>query len=458
MGVSYNVQIWGIRKRPYSKPFQLRWQVGTFPKAESFLTKGLAESRRAQLVTAARAGEPFDEESGLPLSMLKGEEVSWYQHARNYIAMKWDDSPAKTRTTLAEAMATVTPALVKDTRGMPDAYALRTALYGWAFNKSRWESEIPEDVQRTLAWVERKSLPISALADSLTTRKALTALTKLLDGTTAAPSTTRRKRAIFHNAVGFALEAGHLTGNPLHRIQWKIPDVIEVVEPEVAVNPEQAAALLRAVREQGKRGRHLEAFFGCLYFAGMRPAEAVWLRRADCTLPRRGWGSLRLSETRPRVGSSWTDDGASHDKRGLKWRPRKAVRTVPIPPELVSLLRWHLERFGTEPDGRLFRTSRGGMVQESGYGAVWAEARAHTFTSPAQFKSPLGRRPYDLRHAAVSLWLNSGVDPSEVARRAGHSLAVLLRVYAKCLHGGEAAANDAISARLNRNPPPGSAR
>jgi hypothetical protein len=29
--------------------------------------------------------------------------------------------------------------------------------------------------------------------------------------------------------------------------------------------------------------------------------------------------------------------------------------------------------------------------------------------TPAQCRSPLGRRPYDLRHAAVSLWLNSGV-------------------------------------------------
>lgn len=452
MGISYQVQIWGIRKRPYSKPFQLRWQVGAFPKAESFLTKGLAESRRAQLVTAARAGEAFDEDSGLPLSMLKGEEVTWYQHARDYIEMKWEGSPAKTRTTLAEAMATVTPALVKDTKGMPDAHAMRTALYGWAFNKSRWDVEHPEDVKRTLAWIERKSLPVSALSDSLTTRRALNALAKLLDGKTAAPSTTRRKRAIFHNSLGYAIEAGHLTDNPLHRVQWKIPDVVEVVEPEVAVNPEQAAALLAAVRAQGARGRHLEAFFGCLYFAGMRPAEAVWLRRPDCTLPRRGWGSLRLSETRPRVGSSWTDDGASHDKRGLKWRPARAVRTVPIPPDLVALLRWHLERFGTEADGRLFRTSRGGLVQESGYGAVWAVARSEALSAD-QINSPLGRRPYDLRHAAVSLWLSSGVDPSEVARRAGHSLAVLLRVYAKCLHGSEGAANDAISARLNKKPP-----
>ena len=34
-------------------------------------------------------------------------------------------------------------------------------------------------------------------------------------------------------------------------------------------------------------------------------------------------------------------------------------------------------------------------------------------------------RRYDLRHAAVSLWLNAGVPAPTVARRAGHSVEVL---------------------------------
>jgi len=46
--------------------------------------------------------------------------------------------------------------------------------------------------------------------------------------------------------------------------------------------------------------------------------------------------------------------------------------------------------------------------------------------------SPLVDRPYALRHAAVSLWLNAGVPVTEVAERAGHGVDVLLRVYAKC--------------------------
>jgi integrase len=41
-------------------------------------------------------------------------------------------------------------------------------------------------------------------------------------------------------------------------------------------------------------------------------------------------------------------------------------------------------------------------------------------------------RPYDLRHAALSLWLASGAPPAEVAARAGHSVCVLVTIYCGC--------------------------
>ena len=66
----------------------------------------------------------------------------------------------------------------------------------------------------------------------------------------------------------------------------------------------------------------------------------------------------------------------------------------------------------------------------------------------AQYRSPLGRRPYDLRHAAVSLWLNSGVPATEVARRAGHGVAALLKIYAHCIDGQATAANQRIAEAL----------
>jgi hypothetical protein len=95
-------------------------------------------------------------------------------------------------------------------------------------------------------------------------------------------------------------------------------------------------------------------------------------------------------------------------------------------------------------DGRVFQTARGGILQDSGYNEVWDQARREALT-PAQYRSPLGRRPYDLRHAAVSLWLNSGVPATEVARRAGHGVAVLLKIYAHCIDGQATAANQRIA-------------
>jgi hypothetical protein len=41
----------------------------------------------------------------------------------------------------------------------------------------------------------------------------------------------------------------------------------------------------------------------------------------------------------------------------------------------------------------------------------------------------------DLRHARISFWLYSGVDPAECARRAGQSVEVLFRHHAKFLGG-----------------------
>jgi hypothetical protein len=70
---------------------------------------------------------------------------------------------------------------------------------------------------------------------------------------------------------------------------------------------------------------------------------------------------------------------------------------------------------------------------------------ADTWTRAA----PLGRRPHDPRHAAVSLWLNSGVPATEVARRAGHGVAVLLKTYVHCIDGQANAANQRITDALS---------
>jgi hypothetical protein len=123
----------------------------------------------------------------------------------------------------------------------------------------------------------------------------------------------------------------------------------------------------------------------------------------------------------------------------------------------VKLLRAHIKRYGTTPDGQVFQTTWGGIIQDLAYSAVWAGARKTALTK-AQYRCQLGHRPYDLRHAAVPLWLNSGVPTTEVARRAGHGVAVLLKIYAHCIDGQADAANQRITNALgtkDTKPEPG---
>ncbi|WP_433245937.1 tyrosine-type recombinase/integrase [Streptosporangium sp. CA-135522] len=237
--------------------------------------------------------------------------------------------------------------------------------------------------------------------------------------------------------------------NPLHEIKWKQPKAVTVVDPRTVINPAQAKQLLAAVPKVGRtRGVRLKALFACIYYAGLRPEEATNLRLKNCTLPESGWGQIILEKVRPQANKRWTDSGETHESRSLKHRAKKETREIPIPSALVAILREHIDAYGTEDDGRLFRTTKGGCYSSSACSYVWQEARALVFTDE-QVRSPLAARPYDLRHAALSLWLNAGVPATEVAKRAGHSVEVLHRVYAKCMEGQQERMNGKIGSALD---------
>jgi hypothetical protein len=72
------------------------------------------------------------------------------------------------------------------------------------------------------------------------------------------------------------------------------------------------------------------------------------------------------------------------------------------------------------------------------------ETVRETALLPGQVSSVMAARPYDLRHAGVSQWLNSRVPAPEGAARAGRSVDVVLWIYAKCLDGQESEMNDRV--------------
>lgn len=440
MDPSYDVRIWTVRSYEGKKrtTYRLRWYVAERSFTESFATNALAEAFRAKLVTATREGFAFDTQAGLPEHMMPKKPVikgpTVYEHLIEYAEMKWPRLAANSRSGVAETLATVAPALTNDLPGRPAAVLLRRALYRYAFNFGKGQDKPSQDISDALTWIATASIPLKDLADACVVRKALDVLSMKMDGSTAAAKSVTRKRAVFYNALGYAVELNRLAANPIDQVSWKAPKTTEIIDRRVVVNPTQARALLDAVRAQGRYGEKLAAFFALMYFAALRPSEAKSLREDQCDLPETGWGTLYLAKTSPRAGAAWTDDGKPHDERGLKHRAADEVRPVPACPELVAFLREHIAMFPPKNGGPLFVAARGGVVNDSIYTMVWRNARFDALTA-RQFTSPMAKRPYDLRHAAVSTWLNAGVPPTQIAEWAGHSVEVLLRVYAKCIDG-----------------------
>jgi hypothetical protein len=90
---------------------------------------------------------------------------------------------------------------------------------------------------------------------------------RILDGKPAAGSTQRRKRSVFCNALGYAVEQGHLAPSPVDRLPSTTPAVAAIVDCRVVVSSARARVLLADVRS-----------LACLYYAALRPSEAVMLR------------------------------------------------------------------------------------------------------------------------------------------------------------------------------------
>ena len=450
---TYDVRIFSIREhkgidRKTGKPrstYRVRWKVAGRECGKSFQTSALAESFRSRLIIAQREGIVFDEKTGLPEPMAREQNSrTWYEHAVAFVDMKWPRASAKHRKSIAEALTTATLALLATDRGVPGDEGLRRALNSWVFNRTRRESgEPPTDLAPAVQWLSSNTVNMTALTDPALVRKVLDALAMRIDGKAAAANTVARKRAVFYGALRYGVELGTFDVHPMDRVNWVAPKANEEVDRRVVANPTQARALLAAVRAQVPE---LEAFFGTMYYSALRPEEALHLREDEYERPKKkgGWGWLRLTGATVAVGRDWSDSEGTTEDRELKHRSKKATRDVPAPPALCVLIEKHLHQFGTGPDGKLFVTRRGPggryvptlgqPIPNNTYTKAWRDARKVTLT-PAQQRSPLAGRPYDLRHAAVSLWLNAGVPAPQVAEWAGHSVHVLMKVYAKCVYG-----------------------
>lgn len=454
---SYDVKVYKIDERKSTKKvgkstssYRVRWQVAGVRFADTFRTKALAESFHAKLITAQREGIAFDERCGLPEPMArKLNSRTWYEHAVAFTDLKWPRASAHHRKGIAETLTGVTMSLLSTGHGMPTESTLRKALRTYVFNSPRRKAgPPPADLAAAVTWVKGHTVDLGDLTDAELVRKVLDGLALKLDGTPAAAATVYRKRAVFSGALRYAVELDRLDAHPMEKVSWEAPKLTEEVDRGAVANQEQAARLLKGVRETKPE---LEAFYGAMYYAALRPEEVLHLRDDEYERPKKkgGWGRLHLTGAIVEVGSGWGDDEDTIEVRGLKHRAPTAFRDVPAPPPLCMMLDRHIRKWPPGPQGRLFVSRRGPggkfvltagrPVTRNAIGTTWRKAREIALT-PAEYRSPLAETPYHLRHACVSYQLSRGVSPALVAKWAGHSIKVLLTTYASWIFGEEAAA------------------
>ena len=115
---------------------------------------------------------------------------------------------------------------------------------------------------------------------------------------------------------------------------------------------------------------------------------------------------------------------------------------MPIPADLVALLRSWLDAGDFDDDELISRSRKGNRPSGSNWRRAWRLALAKIDYPPL--------RPYDCRHFAATTWLHAGVPLGEAARRLGHSVETLVSTYIGALKGDETASNEMIDRYCTR--------
>jgi integrase len=407
------------------KPWLVRWTVDREPFSRPYRTKAEADRLRSRLLVAQQDGDRFDRRTGEPESWTPAaSELQVCAWARLWVAGEWHDWAPRTRTSAVEALCRFLP-LVCDPKAPAPPRGLRSYLRRtlppdatvnpgdecehwlgrWGLTLGELNRELLADVERRLA-VGDKGQPLAA-------------------------STAGRYRKVAHTCVKRSVELGRLPADPwppspTGRSRRKARRKRSAVDIRRLPDPATMAAILQSLPTHQPGSRTYQAMTAVIYFAGLRPSEVVMLRPHALRLPDQGWGAIDVVE----ADIDWDEPG----------EPKTGNRTVPIPPELVVLLRTWIANRSLGPGDLLFRTRTGRRPTPSNWGRALKRACAKVGRQPM--------RVYDCRHACATAWLRAGVPLGEVARRLGHSVETLVSIYVGPLDGDDLAANKLIDAAM----------
>jgi integrase len=421
------VQIWSVQDRRSNRlarrPWYVRWAVDGQRYSVAFRTKSEAERFRSRLHVAQQDGEQFDQRTGEPASWTPAkDDLAVHLWARQWVAQQWPEWAPRTRRSDVEALARFLPH-VRDPKAPAPPEGMRKYLSNTLPPGQDIDAE--HECER---WLKRWSLSLGEL-----NREILAEVEHQLgigdEGQVLATQTAGRYRKVAHSCIRRAVELGRLDVDPWppapkgrnrRKAVQKRADIDVRRLPDI----EAMTRIIKAIRSHQPGSRKYQVMTAVMYFAGLRPSEVVMLRPRALDLPEKGWGAIHVME----ADIDWDEPGD----------PKTGDRTVPIPPELVKLLRSWVEEHKLGPAALLFRTKTDRRPTQSNWGRALKRACGTASRPPM--------RVYDCRHACATAWLQAGVPLGETARWLGHSVETLVRVYVGALEGDDAQAQKRIDA------------
>src|SRR6266704_1869683 len=338
------------------------------------------------------------------------------EYAAAYAVMKWPLAAAHTRAGIADALATITPALLTPERGGPPAAVLRAALYGHAFHPGRPAGD-----------------PARA-------------------GRPGAPPGWDPGRGHDHHP-----QAGRLRQLPRLRGRTRVagsqpsgPHHMEAPEIVLRGRPAVNRHTCRGAGDPGRGHQDPPGADRVLRLPVLRGTATCRSRRAACRLLRPPLTRLGTADTHsvpPPVGACL--DWQRHATRTAQPQtpPGRRHQDGPDPPAACPPP-------PLAPAGLRVRRRRAAVP-----GCPWRPAQRKPLRpdlAPGPRRSHAGgrdRRPAGappLRSASrrAVVGLASGAPPAEIAARAGHSVRVLLTIYAHCMPGCDQIASQHIEQAL----------
>ena len=465
------------RKGASAKPrpcWDVRWTVDGRRFFRRFERAGDAEAFAADLrrghamlwpfdPTAKRFVDPTsirrspDEEAGGgesdAASAVETETVfSWTQR---YWDRKWPSIEPRGRSELARYLNRARRYLVDEEPTGDTSDAVSAYLRTSSLSVAARETSDAGLIGRT--WLAEHSMPMSMVGrDELTALVRAHAINQRDPKRRVAPTTVRRMIADLRQCWARAVLDDIIDANPWDKVDLdgltkargsrsSRPSL--AADAEVVLAPGQIWQLAESCVTEGSWGDAVRAFVLIMGFCGLRPSEACGLVVGDLELPAGGHGWVTVRRSRRQVAERFLDADDDPGWGPLKGRHLADTRRVPIPTDVVPVLRAHLDehRAGARPRDLVFERAGRPFDLANFQRDVWQPARAALFPpvdgiapdSPLQPKLSRLRR-HDLRHSACSMWLRANVDVTVCQRWSGHKqLSVFLDVYQGLVPGRE---------------------